>query len=161
MNTMTYKGLAARVEFDAEDEIFVGRIAGINDVVGFHADNAKDLKEAFHDAVDGYLEACKEAGKEPERAFSGKLMLRVKPELHQQLALAAELLGKSLNQLSEELLVRSLAFPATPQNEHLPFEPMINPTYLTNLCVKSQIAGWVESPVDTSPGSILWRYGVL
>jgi predicted HicB family RNase H-like nuclease len=104
MNTMTYKGLSARVEFDADDEIFVGKIAGINDVVGFHSDTAHGLKEAFHEAVEDYLDACQKVGKEPERAFSGKLMLRVKPELHQALALAAELSGKSLNQFGEELL---------------------------------------------------------
>jgi predicted HicB family RNase H-like nuclease len=109
MSAMSYKGLSARVEFDAEDELFTGRIAGINDVVGFHADTAGGLKEAFHEAVDGYLDACAKAGKEPERAFSGKLMLRVKPELHQRLALEAELSGKSLNQFGEEVLAAYLA----------------------------------------------------
>jgi predicted HicB family RNase H-like nuclease len=56
-----YKGYSARVEFDDEDEIFVGRIAGINDVVGFHADTVEDLKAAFHEAVDDYLATCARA----------------------------------------------------------------------------------------------------
>lgn len=104
MNAMSYKGLTARVEFDAEDEILVGRIAGIDDVVGFHADTAQGLREAFHDAVDGYLDACAAVGKEPERAFSGKLMLRVRPELHRRLALASELSGRSINQIGEDAI---------------------------------------------------------
>ncbi|BCH28345.1 hypothetical protein MesoLjLc_02750 [Mesorhizobium sp. L-8-10] len=58
MKSMVYKGYAARTEFDAEDEIFTGRIAGILDVVGFHADNVADLIAAFHEAVDDYLETC-------------------------------------------------------------------------------------------------------
>lgn len=109
MNVMTYKGLSARVEFDADDELLVGRVAGINDVVGFHADNARDLAEAFHEAVDDYLETCDRVGKEPERAYSGKLMLRVRPELHQALALKAALAGKSLNQFGEEVLSAAVA----------------------------------------------------
>lgn len=104
MSALSYKGLSARVEFDADDEIFVGRIAGINDVVGFHADTAHGLKEAFRDAVDGYLDACAKAGKAPERVYSGRLMLRVEPELHHRLALAAELTGKSINQLGEDAI---------------------------------------------------------
>ncbi|MGJ3629913.1 type II toxin-antitoxin system HicA family toxin [Sphingomonas sp. MMS24-JH45] len=70
VTAMSYKGLSARVEFDADDEIFTGRVAGINDVVGFHSDTASGLKEAFREAVDGYLDACASIGREPERAFS-------------------------------------------------------------------------------------------
>lgn len=49
MKALTYKGYAARIEFDPEDELFVGRIAGSRDVVGFHAESVADLKEAFHE----------------------------------------------------------------------------------------------------------------
>ena len=104
MNVLTYKGLSATVTFDAEDMILTGRITGIRDVVGFHADNLEALVEAFHEAVDDYLDACKRAGKAPERPYSGKLMLRVDPTLHAKAAHAAELAGKSLNQWGEEAL---------------------------------------------------------
>lgn len=66
---MYYKGYAARVEFDAEDEIFTGRIAGIRDMVGFHADNVADLKEAFHEAVDDYLETLHQGRQRPSEAL--------------------------------------------------------------------------------------------
>ncbi len=105
MNVMkSYKGYTARVEFDAEDEIFVGRLAGVNDVVGFHADTVEGLKAAFHEAVDDYLATCQKAGKSPEKPFSGRVMFRVAPETHARAALAAQLSGKSLNQWAEEAL---------------------------------------------------------
>ncbi|SMO99105.1 Predicted nuclease of the RNAse H fold, HicB family [Thalassovita litoralis] len=106
-NTMSYKGYSARVEYDDEDGIFVGRIAGIRDVVGFHADSVSELKEAFHEAVEDYLETCASIGKEPQKAFSGQMMFRVSPDLHRKAAVAAELAGKSLNQWAEDVLSRA------------------------------------------------------
>lgn len=104
---MSYKGYSARVEYDDEDGIFVGRIAGIRDGVGFHADSVAELREAFHDAVEDYLETCASIGKEPQKAFSGQMMFRVNPDLHRRAAIAAELAGKSLNQWGEEVLNRA------------------------------------------------------
>jgi len=104
-NVMTYKGYAARVEFDAEDGLFVGHLAGINDVIGFHSDTVPALVQAFRNAVDDYIATCERAGKAPEKPYSGNLMIRVKPEVHARVALAAQLNGKSLNQWSEEALM--------------------------------------------------------
>jgi predicted HicB family RNase H-like nuclease len=104
MNIMTYKGYAARIEFDAEDEIFFGRLAGIDDVIGFHADTVSELKTAFHESVDDYIETCRKIGKVPMKPYSGKMMFRVDPEIHARAAKAAELAGKSLNQWAEEVL---------------------------------------------------------
>ncbi|HWI86597.1 MAG TPA: type II toxin-antitoxin system HicB family antitoxin [Sphingomonas sp.] len=104
MSIMTYNGYAATTEFDPEDMILTGRIAGISDIVGFHATDGKGLVEAFHEAVDDYLEACARAGRAPQKPYSGKMMLRVNPQLHARVALAAELAGKSLNAWSEEAL---------------------------------------------------------
>jgi predicted HicB family RNase H-like nuclease len=103
-NVMSYKGYAARVEYDDEDGIFTGRIMGIRDGVGFHAETVEGLREAFHEAVEDYLETCANIGKEPQRAYSGQMMFRVNPEVHRKAALAAELAGKSLNQWAEEVL---------------------------------------------------------
>ena len=107
-NVMTYKGYSARIEYDDEDGILFGQIAGIRDGVGFHADTVEDLRTAFHEAVDDYLETCVKAGKEPQKPYSGKVMFRVSPELHRKAALAAELAGKSLNQWAEEALARAV-----------------------------------------------------
>lgn len=107
MKAMVYKGYAARIEYDAEDEIFTGRIAGIADIVGFHADTVADLKAAFHEAVNDYIATCAKLGKDPQRAFSGNLMLRIAPEVHSKAAIAAEASGKSLNQWGEEALAEA------------------------------------------------------
>lgn len=104
MNVMTYKGYKARVEFNAENEVFIGHLAGLNDVVSFHADTVAGLKAAFHQAVEDYVASCKKAGKCPEKPYSGQLMLRIAPEVHAGAALAAQLAGKSLTQWGEEVL---------------------------------------------------------
>jgi predicted HicB family RNase H-like nuclease len=106
-NTMTYKGYAARIEYDDQDGIFTGRIAGIRDGVGFHADTVEGLRDAFHEAVEDYIETCAKIGKEPQKTYSGQVMFRVSPEVHRKAALAAELSGKSLNQWAEEVLDRA------------------------------------------------------
>lgn len=107
MTAMTYRNYAANVEFDAEDNLFFGRIAGIRDGISFHADTVADLISAFHEAVDDYLETCLKVGKAPQKAFSGNLMLRIDPAVHASVALAAELAGKSLNQWGEEVLSKA------------------------------------------------------
>ena len=104
MIAISHKGYTATVEFDPEDELFIGRLAGLNDVVGFHADNVPELRAAFHEAVDDYIAACEKAGKAPERPYSGRIMVRIAPEIHQRAALAAQLSGKSLNQWTEDAL---------------------------------------------------------
>ena len=75
--------------------------------MGFHAETVDGLREAFHEAVEDYIETCAKVGKEPEKAFSGQVMFRISPEVHRKAALAAELSGKSLNQWAEEVLARA------------------------------------------------------
>lgn len=104
MRTMSYKGYAARIEFDAGDRIFVGHVAGIRDTVGFHGASVDELEQAFHEAVDDYLEACEKLGQRPERPASGKLMLRVPPAVHAGALRSAELEGLSLNQWAIRIL---------------------------------------------------------
>ncbi len=103
-NTMVYQGYSARIDYDDEDGLFTGKIAGITDTVSFHADTVEDLRAAFHEAVDDYIETCTRVGKEPQKAYSGQVMFRISPDVHRKAALAAELSGKSLNQWAEEVL---------------------------------------------------------
>lgn len=107
INTMRYKGFSARIEYDDDDRIFTGRIAGIRDGVGFHAETVEGLREAFHEAVEDYVETCVKIGKAPQRSFSGQMMFRVSPEVHRKAVVAAELAGKSLNQWAQEVLDRA------------------------------------------------------
>ena len=111
INIMTYKGYTARISYDDDDGIFVGQIAAITDRVGFHADTVEGLKGAFHEAVDDYLETCAQIGKDPQKAFSGKVMFRLTPDTHRKATMAAEIEGKSLNQWAEEALAKAAASP--------------------------------------------------
>ena len=104
MSAMTHKGYAARVEFDAEDRIFVGRVIGIRDVIIFHGKTVDELENSFRAAVDDYLDACASLGQRPNKPYSGKILLRVSAELHAAVAAAAEAAGKSLNQWAAETL---------------------------------------------------------
>jgi predicted HicB family RNase H-like nuclease len=108
MNTMTYQGYAARIEYSDEDQAFVGHIAGIRDVVGFHGESVQELRAAFIEAVDDYLETCAALGRSPQKPYSGKIMLRVDPAIHARAAAAAEAQGKSLNAWAQELLQRAV-----------------------------------------------------
>ena len=81
MNTMmTYKEYSAHIDYDYEDQIYVGTIAGIRDGVGFHAEEAEALEPAFHEAVDDYVDTCKKIGKEPQKPSWGD------NEIHSQMS---------------------------------------------------------------------------
>ena len=107
MNTMIYKGYAARIEYSDEDACFVGHIAGITDVVGFHANNVPELRAAFEEAVDDYLATCAKLGRAAQKPASGRLMLRVPPEVHTAALVAAQVSGQSLNQWATQALRRA------------------------------------------------------
>ncbi len=109
MNTMTYKDFAARVEYSEADGCFIGHIAGIRDVVGFHGESVAELREAFVEAVEDYLATCKKLKKEPNKPYSGQFRLRLSPELHARAALAAEMHGQSLNTWVSEVIEKSVA----------------------------------------------------
>jgi predicted HicB family RNase H-like nuclease len=99
MNTMTYQNYSARIEYSEEDSCFVGHIVGINDIVGFHGGSVAELRQAFEEAVNDYLETCDKFGRAPQKPYSGNLKLRVPPEVHAAVARAAEVRGKSINQV--------------------------------------------------------------
>ena len=103
MNTMTYKGYAARIEYSDEDECFVGHIAAIQDIVGFHGESVTVLRESFEEAVDDYLETCEKLSRAPQKPYSGNLMLRIPPKIHAAVAAAAEVSGKSINQWATDM----------------------------------------------------------
>lgn len=105
-SALCYKNYLGSIEYDVDDEILFGKILGINDVITYEAENLKELKTAFQDSVDDYLEHCKNIGKEPNKTYSGKFTLRIDPALHARLAAYAKMSGKSLNQYAEQLLAR-------------------------------------------------------
>jgi predicted HicB family RNase H-like nuclease len=104
MNTMTFKGYAAHIRYSDEDACLIGHIAGIADVIGFHADNVSELRRAFETAVEDYLATCAKLGRSAQVPASGKLMLRVPPEVHGAALVAAQVKGISLNQWATNAL---------------------------------------------------------
>ncbi|MDR1085571.1 MAG: type II toxin-antitoxin system HicB family antitoxin [Deltaproteobacteria bacterium] len=96
---MTHKGYSASIEYSDEDACLVGHIIGINDIVGFHGDSVSEIKQAFIDAVDDYLETCDEEGLEPDIPFNGRIELRVPPDFHARLVSFAKAKDKSVDNL--------------------------------------------------------------
>ena len=92
-----YKSYIGNVEFDDEASIFHGEVINLRDVVTFQGETVKQLRKAFQDSIDDYLEFCDERGETPEKPFSGKFMVRIEPELHKALSMRAKLSHKSLN----------------------------------------------------------------
>ena len=104
MSSMTYRGYTARIEFDERDNIFVGRVLGVRAIIGFHGETVAQLRADFEAAIDFMIKDCKAKGTEPEKPASGKMMLRVPPEVHGSALIAAQAAGKSLNQWAAEVL---------------------------------------------------------
>jgi predicted HicB family RNase H-like nuclease len=104
MNTMTHKGYTAKIEFDERDGIFVGRVLGLRTMISFHGETVAELRSEFETAIEEFLRDCKRNGLRPEKPASGKLMLRVPPEVHGAAIVAAQAAGKSLNQWATDVL---------------------------------------------------------
>lgn len=101
---LEHKGYRGCVDFDAEARIFHGEVAETRDVITFQGTSVDELEHAFRESVDDYLEFCSVRGEEPDKPFSGRLMVRLPTELHRKLYAEARQEGKSLNQLIAERL---------------------------------------------------------
>lgn len=104
---MTHKGYTAQIEYSPDDGCLVGRIAGIRDIISFHADSVQEIRQMFIESVDEYLEHCKNIGKEPNKPYSGRFVLRIDPVVHARLAMKAQAHGMSLNQYAAQVLAQA------------------------------------------------------
>ena len=95
---LEYKSYYAEVHFNSDDEVFYGKIIGINDLVSFEGTTVKELKREFQEAVEDYLLTCKELGKDPEKTYKGTFNVRISSELHRQAARHAILKNMTLNE---------------------------------------------------------------
>ena len=110
--TLRYNDFEGTVEFDAEDRLLNGRVLGISDILGYHGTTLDELEQSFRSAIDGYLEHCATICKEPQRAYSGKFVVRADASLHREAALAAARRGISLNQLVAQAILNELDDPS-------------------------------------------------
>ena len=108
MNLMKVDGYHAKIEYDEETDQFRGEILGISGGADFYGSSPDELRREFQKSLEVFLEVCKEQGIEPRRSFSGRFNLRISPELHEKLAMTAEIQGKSLNTLAQVALQRSV-----------------------------------------------------
>ena len=105
---MEYKGYFAKVEFDDSADTFHGEVINLRDVITFEGETVKELRKAFVDSVEDYLEFCRERGENPEKPYSGKFIVRLAPELHKLIATRALKNGKSINAWVSETLTESV-----------------------------------------------------
>lgn len=94
---LTYKGYRASVIYDDEADVLHGEVLGPRSVITFQATSIEQLKREFEFSVEDYLAFCAERGIEPDKPSSGKISLRVSPQVHSAAISAASLEGMSLN----------------------------------------------------------------
>ncbi len=108
-NLLEYKGYSGTVEFNADDETFFGRIAGIRDVVSFEADSVAKLKKSFREAVEDYIETCEKLNKHPDKEYKGSFNVRIKPKIHRLAVIKSAAMKMSLNQFVEVVLEKEVS----------------------------------------------------
>ena len=109
MNLMTMDGYQAKIEYDEDLDLFRGDILGLTGGADFYGKSPKELRIEFKKSLETFLEVCLEKGIQPRRNFSGKFNLRISPELHERIAIAAQAEGKSINSLAQEALQSRVA----------------------------------------------------
>jgi len=101
---MVYKDFIGSVHYSTEDEVFFGKLEGINDSIGFEGSSVEELKASFKEAVEDYNELCIINGKELQKTYRGSFNIRISPELHKKAVQVALIKGISLNQYIEEAI---------------------------------------------------------
>ena len=107
-NTIEYKGYIGTIEFSEEDGVLFGKVMGIRSLISYEGTNVKELLDDFHEAVDDYLQICKEEGVAPEKPYKGSFNVRVSPELHRLAAIYATENQTTLNNFVEEAMKKAL-----------------------------------------------------
>lgn len=105
---LKHKGYTGNFEYDSEEDILFGRVIDIDAVITFYGSSIEEMREAFKESVDTYLETCTQKNISPAKSFSGNVRLRLSPELHRESFIKATSSGKSLNQFIQDALVHEL-----------------------------------------------------
>ena len=108
-DTMEYNGYFGSVHYNDDDKVFYGKLEFIRALVSYEGTDVASLRAAFEEAVDDYLEFCKETGKQPEKPFKGSFNLRLDPELHKRLVSNAMNEGKTLNAFVKDVLEKAVS----------------------------------------------------
>ena len=106
---MEYEGYVAVFEFDPTIDAFHGEVANTVDTITFEGRSVDEIRTAFHESVDDYLELCEREGRRPDHPYSGTFSLRLGPKLHRAAAVAASSRGVSLNRFATDAIRERLA----------------------------------------------------
>jgi len=107
-NTIEYNGYIGSIEYSPEDKCFFGKLEMIDDLVTFEATSAEELENNFHNAVDEYIQTCKELGREPQKTYRGVFNIRIDPNLHKRIYKEAFKAGMSLNAFIQQTLAKEV-----------------------------------------------------
>jgi predicted HicB family RNase H-like nuclease len=99
---LSYKEFIGSVHFNADDNVFYGKIEGIDDLIVFEGDTVNDLKQSFQDSVEDYIASCKKYNKKIGKSYKGSFNVRITPDLHKKVKIAAIKMGISLNQFVQK-----------------------------------------------------------
>ena len=108
-DTMEYRSYFGSVHYNDDDKVFYGKLEFIRALVSYEGTDVVSLRSAFEEAVDDYLEFCKETGKQPEKPFKGTFNIRIDPSLHQRLVAHAMDEGKTLNSFIKDTLEKAIS----------------------------------------------------
>lgn len=109
MNTLKYKDFIGTVGFSENDNVFFGKVEGINGLVTFEGESVKELQQSFQEAVDDYIAYCEAEGIKPHKTFSGSLNVRISPETHIKAAMLAKQAGISINAFIRNAVEKQIA----------------------------------------------------
>jgi len=105
---LTYKGFIGSVHFSTQDDVFFGKIEGINDLITFEGESVKELKKAFHYVVDEHIKDCENDNIAVEKSYKGNFNLRLTPDLHRRTAIAAKVHGITINAFVRKAIEQNL-----------------------------------------------------
>lgn len=108
MNTLKYKGYIGTVGYSEEDEVFFGKVEGVNALINFEGESVKELKKAFEEAIDDYLAYCETEGLSPDKTYTGVLNIRISPDIHSRIAALARETGTTINGYIKQALENQL-----------------------------------------------------
>lgn len=111
MNTLKYKGYIGSVAYSEPDNVFFGKIEGIEGLVNYEGESVQELTAAFHEAVDDYLIFCEEHNWKPQKSYTGAFNVRIAPDTHRDIANLAAEAGISLNAFVKRALSEAVKHP--------------------------------------------------
>ena len=107
-NVLTHKGFIGSVQFSADDNVFFGKLEGINDLITFEGKTVQELKDAFYYMVDEHIRDCEAENISAEKSYKGSFNVRLTPELHLRVAVSAKTRGTTLNAFVKEAIESKL-----------------------------------------------------